>query len=43
MAIADSLEPYSDRIFAAVQQQATVEDTRALRFVPQMRALLAIG
>jgi hypothetical protein len=39
----DSLDPYSDRIFAAVQQQATVEDIRALRFVPQIRALLAIG
>ncbi len=37
----DSLDPYSDRIFAAVQQQATVEDTRALRFVPHIRALTA--
>jgi hypothetical protein len=36
----DSLDPYSDRIFADVQQEATVEDTRALRFVPRLRALL---
>ena len=37
----DSLDPYSDRIFSDVQQQATVEDTRALRFVPRLRELLA--
>jgi Glycosyltransferase family 92 len=37
----DSLDPYGDRIFSDVEQQATVEDTRALRFVPRLRALLA--
>jgi O-antigen biosynthesis protein len=36
----DSLDPYSDRIFSGVQEQATVEDTRVLRFVPRLRALL---
>jgi len=37
----DSLDPYGDRIFTDVEQEATVEDTRALRFVPRLRALLA--
>jgi hypothetical protein len=37
----DSLDPYGDRVFSDVQQQATVRDTRALRFVPRLRALLA--
>jgi len=37
----DSLDPYGDRIFSDVERQATVEDTRALRFVPRLRALLA--
>ena len=37
----DSLEPYGDRIFSDVRMQATVQDTRALRFVPRLRALLA--
>jgi hypothetical protein len=37
----DSLEPHEDRIFSDVQAQATVEDKRALRFVPRLRALLA--
>jgi hypothetical protein len=37
----DSLDPYGDRVFSDVQQQATVQDTRALRFVPRLRALLA--
>ncbi len=36
----DSLEPYDAKIFAEVSSQATVEDTRALRFVPRLRALL---
>jgi len=36
----DSLEPYQDRVFADVTAEATVEDTRALRFVPRLRALL---
>jgi O-antigen biosynthesis protein len=38
----DSLDPYNDRIFADVQQQATIEDRRALRFSPRLRALLAV-
>jgi hypothetical protein len=37
----DSLDPYDKGVFSDVQQQATVEDTRALRFVPRLRALLA--
>ena len=37
----DSLEPYSDNVFADVQAEATEQDTRALRFVPRLRALLA--
>lgn len=36
----DSLEPYAERIFADVAGEATVEDGRALRFVPRLRALL---
>jgi hypothetical protein len=36
----DSLDPYGDRVFADVEAQATVEDTRALRFLPRLRALL---
>ena len=36
----DSLEPYGDRIFHDVQMQSVVQDTRALRFVPRLRALL---
>lgn len=36
----DSLEPYQERVFADVTGQATVEDTRALRFVPRLQALL---
>lgn len=36
----DSLEPYHERVFAEVAGQASVEDTRALRFVPRVRALL---
>jgi hypothetical protein len=37
----DSLDPYGDRIFSDVQQQSTVQDARALRFVPRLRALLS--
>ncbi len=37
----DSLDPYGDRIFADVEEEATAEDTSALRFVPRLRALLA--
>jgi hypothetical protein len=37
----DSLDPYGDRIFNDVRMQAVVPDTRALRFVPRLRALLA--
>jgi hypothetical protein len=37
----DSLDPYGDRVFTDVEGQATVEDTRALRFLPRLRALLA--
>ncbi|MEJ0016325.1 MAG: glycosyltransferase family 2 protein [Acetobacteraceae bacterium] len=36
----DSLEPYQERVFADVAGEALVEDTRALRFVPRLRALL---
>ena len=36
----DSLEPYQDRIFSDVAGEAVVEDTRALRFVPRLRAVL---
>ena len=36
----DSLEPYQDRVFADVAGEALIEDTRASRFVPQLRALL---
>jgi hypothetical protein len=36
----DSLEPYPEGVFADVAGEATVEDTRALRFVPRLRAML---
>jgi hypothetical protein len=36
----DSLEPYQERVFSDVAGEAIVEDTRALRFVPRLRALL---
>ena len=36
----DSLEPYRERVFADVVGEATVEDARAMRFVPRLRALL---
>ena len=36
----NSLEPYQERVFADVANEATIEDTRALRFVPRLRALL---
>jgi hypothetical protein len=36
----DSLEPYQDRVFEDVAAQAVVEDARALRFLPRLRALL---
>ncbi len=36
----DSLEPYQERVFGDVAGEATVEDVRALRFVPRLRALL---
>jgi len=36
----DSLEPYQDQVFADVANEATVEDPRALRFGPRLRALL---
>jgi len=36
----DSLEPYQERIFSDVAGEALIEDTRALRFVPRLRALL---
>ena len=36
----DSLEPYQERIFADVAGETTIEDNRALRFVPRLRALL---
>lgn len=37
----DSLEPYQERVFADVAGEAVIEDTRALRFVPRLRAMLA--
>ena len=37
----DSLEPYDDRVFSDVRAETTVKDNRALRFVPQLRAMLA--
>jgi hypothetical protein len=37
----DSLDPYGDRIFSDVRSQADVRDTRALRFLPRLRSLLA--
>jgi hypothetical protein len=36
----DSLEPYQDRVLEDVAGQAVVEDARALRFLPRLRALL---
>lgn len=36
----DSLEQYQDRIFSDVAGEALIEDTRALRFAPRLRALL---
>jgi glycosyl transferase family 92 len=36
----DSLEPYQERVFLDVAGEATVEDLRAMRFVPRLRALL---
>ena len=36
----DSLEPYPERVFADVADEAVVADQGALRFVPRLRALL---
>jgi hypothetical protein len=36
----DSLEPYQEQIYFDVASEATIEDTRAMRFVPRLRALL---
>jgi hypothetical protein len=36
----DSLEPYQERVFSDVAGEAVIEDIRALRFVPRLRALL---
>jgi glycosyl transferase family 92 len=36
----DSLEPYHEQVFADVAAQATVDDRRALRWVPRLHALL---
>ena len=36
----DSLAPYQQQIFSDVMNEATTEDTRAMRFVPRLRALL---
>ena len=36
----DSLEPYQERVFADVASEAEIEDTRAMRFAPRLRALL---
>lgn len=36
----NSLEPYQQQVFRGVAAQATVEDSRMLRFVPRLRALL---
>jgi hypothetical protein len=36
----DSLQPYRDSVFSDVSGSAAVEDIRALRFVPRLRALL---
>jgi O-antigen biosynthesis protein len=36
----DSREPYQERVFSDVAGEAVVEDTRATRFVPRLRALL---
>ncbi len=36
----DSLEPYPEQVFSDVAGQAVIEDTRAVRFVPRLRALL---
>lgn len=37
----DSLQPYIERVFTDVTSAATIADTRALRFVPRLRALLS--
>jgi hypothetical protein len=36
----DSLQSYQEHVFTDVVAQANVDDTRALRFVPRLRALL---
>ena len=36
----DSLKSYPENVFADVANQATLEDTRALRFIPRLRTLL---
>jgi hypothetical protein len=36
----DSLEPYQQRVFADVAGEAVIEDTRAMRFVRQLREFL---
>ena len=36
----DSLDPYQERVFSDVASQAVIEDTRAVRFVPRLQALL---
>lgn len=36
----DTLDPYPERTFTVVADQATVEDTTMLRLVPRLRALL---
>ena len=36
----DSLDPYQERLFSDVASQAVIEDTRAVRFVPRLQALL---
>lgn len=36
----DSLEPYQERIFFDVADEAAITDTGAMRFVPRLRALL---
>lgn len=36
----DSRKPYPGKVFADMANHATIEDTRALRFLPRLRALL---
>ena len=36
----DSREPYQERVFGDVEGEAVIEDTRAMRFVPRLHALL---